>query len=109
MAEGARRGGICVERLDFLFFWLLRTRLWSLTSPPRQIVLVEAPLVIAEFGCRARIGNGGVRNPLSFVVFIQEIADSNEIVGCITCNLFENRINDRRRPGVLGGPYPPPL
>jgi len=70
MAEGARIGGTCVDRLEFLFLRPLWMRLWPLSSPPRQIVLVEAPLVIAEFSWRARIGNGGVRNPSSFVVFI---------------------------------------
>lgn len=110
MAEGVRIGGICVNRLEFLLLRLLWTRLRSLSSP-REIVLVEVPLVIAEFRCRARIGNGGVRNPLSSVVFIQEIANSNEIVefGSIMCNLFENCVDDRWRPGVLSGPYPPPL
>lgn len=48
---------------------------------------------------------------MSFVVFTQEIADRNEIVefGSIMYDLFENRIDDRWRPRVLGGPYPPLL
>lgn len=111
MAEGVRIGGIYMNRLEFLLLRLLWTRLRPLSSPPREIVLVEVPLVIADFRCRARIGNGGVRNPLSSVVFIQEIANSNEIVefGSIMYNLFENCVDDRWRPGVLSGPYPPPL
>ena len=53
----------------------------------------------------------GVRDALSFVVFIQEIVDRNEIIefGGIMNNLFENHIDDRWRPCVLGGAYPPPL
>ena len=60
---------------------------------------------------RVQIGNGGVRNSLPFVVFVQQIADRNEIVEFrgILHDLFENCIDDRWRPGVLSGPYPPPI
>jgi hypothetical protein len=52
-----------------------------------------------------------VRNPLSFVVFVQEIADLDEVVevGRIKHDLFKNRIDDKWRPGVPSGPYSPPL
>lgn len=69
--------------------------------------------MVAVFSWRVRgqISNGGVRNALSFVVFIQEIVDRNEIIefGGIMDDLFENCIDDRWRPCVLGGPYPPPV
>lgn len=55
---------------------------------------------------RVQISNGRVRNPLPFVVFVQEIADRNEIVEFrgIMHDLFENCIDDGWRPGVLSGP-----
>ena len=68
-------------------------------------------VAVFSWWARGQIGNGGVRNVLSFVVFIQEIGDRNEIIefGSIMDDLFENCIDDRWRPCVLGCPFPQPL
>ena len=68
-------------------------------------------VAVFSWSVRGQIGNGGVRNALSLVVFIQEIADRNEIIefGSIMDDLFEDCIDDRWRPCVLGGVYPPPV
>ena len=80
----------------FLLRWGLRTFLFPRT-PLCHCELVEVPFMVTELGWWLWVVDKKVRNLLSFVGSIREIAAPNEVVpfGSITYNLFKNRVYNR--------------